>query len=1043
MADVHDSGGANRDVPGGPAGAGDRGAPWDRSAAFAERLARSLVRDAALAQDVAQDAMVAAVQQSSSRDGNPGRGAPPGQGWLSTVIRRLAGRALRERRDRPVREARAGRSEASDHEQRTAERLALQRQLVAAVEGLAEPYRTVVTLRHLDGLSPRAIARRLGKNADTVRQQLHRGLAMLRTRLDSSFGDRQQWLAAIAASGLGGVGLVPAAVMAVAMKKTMAVAAALVAGAVAWWAISDGGEPVTVPAGGGDGSDPVTTQAASQATKRSAPAVDRTAATAERTELALHVTVVDHEDRPRAGVEVHCWEVGERATLPVLLTDRNGRVEFPARDGAGHVLVVAEGRPPQLEDLPQLRGEHRIVQLLGRRVAGTMLVDGEVAAPGVRIGLNTTGSRPAGELPSSIDKVFKNYFGQCFATTRHGGHFAFVGLAEDWRGSIVMPSTHWLLPPPGEVTTDGNQKWLKIDRPHPDLVVRTTQLPTIAGRVVWDDDGSPVRNALLHGYAKFEGGTTAPMIGFEADSEGRFALGFPPSSSALYTQWCDPQRRPAFESAWVAADSIPGAVGSARVDLVAADLPATDVEIRVARAQQEWFVVRDSAGALIAGARVSVASSAPSNAAGLGWFRGPLAKAYVGAPGHAVVPAEPSGGDGTSSQPFEFELQKTNGLVIRVHDGAGNRPKVEGVTIESNGDLFFGDHLQTSLHRMFGGSHANCSKGGQSLPDGGVDWNEWRCFLSLDDAGHAELHSLVPGRECELIVKDRLQQELMRVSFTTPDAGARAEVEAIVRQQPRRIHGRVFDPDGVPLAGARVALHVERNSTGATTGPDGDFVFDDVYSDVPLRLVVRAQGLVAVERDGLLPADDVRPHDFRLERGRTVDVRVVDAADRPVPVRVQFVERVSRNNSAQRLGPGHFRWTNLPAVATFAVELGKERFEVRHDTTQPEVVLRVPTPARVLVERPVGVADPEDGYLAVELRRLDGDEADALRMSLSDDDDDDDDAELVVPGRYRVEVVARDRDRTQSPNVWHRRALGIETTVALSAGELTRVTFDR
>ena len=235
----------------------------------------------------------------------------------------------------------------------------------------------------------------------------------------------------------------------------------------------------------------------------------------------------------------------------------------------------------------------------------------------------------------------------------------------------------------------------------------------------------------------------------------------------------------------------------------------------------------------------------------------------------------------------------------------------------------------------------------------------------------------------------------------------------------------------------------EHRSTGLITEADGRFEFDEVFASTALRLVVRGKGLVAVERAGLLSADDARPQDFRLERGRTVDVRVVDAADRPVPVWARFVERVSRNHNAQRLGPGHFRWSDLPSVATFVAELGGERFEVRHDTTQPEVVLRVPTPARVLVERPAGVRDPEGGYLAVELRRLDGGEAEALRLSLADGDDDDDDAELVVPGRYRVEVVARDRDRTQDPNVWRRRALGIVRTVELAAGALTRVTFDR
>jgi protocatechuate 3,4-dioxygenase beta subunit len=75
----------------------------------------------------------------------------------------------------------------------------VQRELVQAVLGLPEPYRTTILLRFFDGLPPRAIAKRMGVPVDTVRTRVTRGVAQLRARLDDGRGgDRTAWLAALA-----------------------------------------------------------------------------------------------------------------------------------------------------------------------------------------------------------------------------------------------------------------------------------------------------------------------------------------------------------------------------------------------------------------------------------------------------------------------------------------------------------------------------------------------------------------------------------------------------------------------------------------------------------------------------------------------------------------------------------------------------------------------------------------------------------------------------------------------------------------------------
>ncbi|HKE01655.1 MAG TPA: sigma-70 family RNA polymerase sigma factor, partial [Planctomycetota bacterium] len=151
------------------------------------RLARSLVADPNLAEDLAQRTVLAALEHPPSDDRSL-------RGWLRRVLvnflhqeRRAAGR----REDRERRVARAEAYELTD-------RVAVHRKVVDAVVALEEPYRTAILLRFFEGLPPRAIARRQGIPVSTAKSHLARGLDRLRGRLDSLHGgDRGAWLAAL------------------------------------------------------------------------------------------------------------------------------------------------------------------------------------------------------------------------------------------------------------------------------------------------------------------------------------------------------------------------------------------------------------------------------------------------------------------------------------------------------------------------------------------------------------------------------------------------------------------------------------------------------------------------------------------------------------------------------------------------------------------------------------------------------------------------------------------------------------------------------
>ena len=149
-----------------------------RHAEFLKRLARGLLRDEQLAEDVAQDAFVLALER-------PPRAGGALSVWLARVVRNLALNRQQGERRRAAREELAARAERDDTDQQAAERLELQRFVAERVARLDEAKRTAIYLRYYEGLEPQAIGARLGVPVKTVKTRLARGLAELRSSLDA------------------------------------------------------------------------------------------------------------------------------------------------------------------------------------------------------------------------------------------------------------------------------------------------------------------------------------------------------------------------------------------------------------------------------------------------------------------------------------------------------------------------------------------------------------------------------------------------------------------------------------------------------------------------------------------------------------------------------------------------------------------------------------------------------------------------------------------------------------------------------------------
>jgi len=175
---------------------GDRDAGrrlYDRHAAvvFALCRAESGARPADDAEDAVQEAFLQAV-----RDLRKWKPTAPLEAWLVTITVRTA-QKVDQRSNRVASRSDSLDAPLPDGNQRelrdqaastdpaaAAGRADLASRLAAAIADLPDKYRTAVTLRFQEGLSPKEIAEHLGLPERTVRTQLQRGLGALRERME-------------------------------------------------------------------------------------------------------------------------------------------------------------------------------------------------------------------------------------------------------------------------------------------------------------------------------------------------------------------------------------------------------------------------------------------------------------------------------------------------------------------------------------------------------------------------------------------------------------------------------------------------------------------------------------------------------------------------------------------------------------------------------------------------------------------------------------------------------------------------------------------
>jgi RNA polymerase sigma-70 factor (ECF subfamily) len=323
-------------------------------------FARRIVRDPHGANDIAQEALLAALLAPPPRRDS----ARELRAWLGSVTVNLARRTVQRGSRRAARERRAARDEALPSTLDAMGRAAVHDVVVQAVAKLDEPYRTAIRLRYFENVPIAEIARRTGTGETRVRKWLWRGRALLRAQLERSRRDRGPRGGSLWLSSLLGVRWRSAASRLPSLAGPAAVHAALVALLIvlglgaAWWSspehrLPSGSAALEELAPGSSRSPllagaPDTRRPAGEPRPRTLPALGP-----ERTFELHRGSVVDLLGRPVRDARV----VDERGSW-LGTTDPGGRFaarlhSYPARLGIDRkdLTLVRAARVRSAEDL--------------------------------------------------------------------------------------------------------------------------------------------------------------------------------------------------------------------------------------------------------------------------------------------------------------------------------------------------------------------------------------------------------------------------------------------------------------------------------------------------------------------------------------------------------------------------------------------------------------------------------------------------------------------------------------------------------------------
>jgi RNA polymerase sigma factor (sigma-70 family) len=810
-------------------------------AAWLRQLAMSLVRDPGTVDDLVQTTWLAAIEHP------PGPGGPP-RPWLGTVLRNAWRQIVREGSRRRRRERAAARPERdTPSPAELASRLEAQRILAAAVASLHEADRTIVLLRHQEGLSSAEIARRRGEPAGTVRWRLKKALDALRRRLDEEHGgDGKAWVVALIPlvdrESLDAGGTASRILRPRPRRRLLPAAAAMVLLVLAVWLTRGAGDPPEVAeaadarvAASSSGDRLVVASVPRPAGDVPLPAggprppagrdlVEETVARSR-----IHVRFIDPTGIPIAGVSLRAGPCDRRRVLAA--SDERGSISVEVSPGLRTVLeALAPGRALWLRKVEIDPGsDHHLGDVVlgpGGEVTGRVVDSEGESIPGARVAADDV--RDDAVLLKAAARFGPVFDPDTvpFTRTDADGRYRLRGIAPGYRriwawGSGYAPA----FGAPVEVLAGA--AFL-----HPDL--RLPAMPPGLVGVVRAPDGSPAEGVAVHvTYVVKDVGLLATST--LTNEAGRFRVDLTGAEEGT-VRVDDPQRRGA-------------APPVARFAL------GEEVTIRLGIPRTIEVRVRDAEGRPLETVEVAILEAASDHpirwpreeAAPGGVLRLPAPgepfRLRIAAPGHTTVERGPYG-PGSAPKSLEVALYALPGIRGRVL--AAGFP-VSGARIEAH------RLVPPDLFRRVGPFRVRL---GSPLPARAV----------ADEDGHFRIVPRTAGRIVLRVEADGFAAGESAPIDLDPRVGREDVVVALTRGG--TIEGRVLLPAGESPAGAVVgASRGDLHPRSIRVGPDGRFLFDGL-----------SPGPWFVTR----LAEEARPH-----RGGSGTERL----DRPLPFPVSCVVR--------------------------------------------------------------------------------------------------------------------------------------------------------
>lgn len=485
--------------------------PW------VQALAQRLVDDAQLAEDVAQESLVAALRSRNSLRST--------RRFLARVARNLSYLHLRRRARRERREQGAARDEALPSALEDVERESTRALVVQSVQDMPSHYRDVLLLRFFEDLQPRQIAERLGVPVATVKTRLARAQAQLRERLDRMHGgDSRSWLGALA--GLLAEGRRSAAPFSrLALGMVALTLVAICWGAVQLW--SDGGTaggpdaPQTSRSESAEIADSTAKQPVMSETAEQEAFAGRTPTSATDTRnpaqpgVLVQGRILDATGRPVAGAILSLPENDQGARIAI--SDGQGKFSFENHWPGGPV---------------QVRGDRWITVLPGESRGGDPRAQVVVVVAPLRTlrgrvvdaaGDLISGARCTIELPQGFRARFatdldRSSTARFTAVSGAGGSFSMRAPDLDGVHLIIESPAH----PTRNLTIPPAATWVDV------LLSERSPTRRQTGRIT-DGDGAPIPGAGLWVGDNSRDPDTV------SDADGGFALDLPVRSTTALT----------------------------------------------------------------------------------------------------------------------------------------------------------------------------------------------------------------------------------------------------------------------------------------------------------------------------------------------------------------------------------------------------------------------------------------------------------------------------------------------------------------------------